>query len=109
VRLGGSIIVTTPHENKPVTDKHFQHFGREDLRAALEGPFADLQFVPFDDIYSLGLRLLTTMFGDRGGNFLVTNSRVRSWFYNLYERRYLFTDWEHCGRVAAVGRRVADD
>jgi 2-polyprenyl-3-methyl-5-hydroxy-6-metoxy-1,4-benzoquinol methylase len=108
VRLGGTIVVTAPHENKPVTDKYFQHFGRDDFRAALDGPFTDLQFIPFDDVYSLGLRLLTTLLGDRGNNFLITNSRARSWFYELYLKRYLYTDWECCGRVAAVGRRVTD-
>jgi 2-polyprenyl-3-methyl-5-hydroxy-6-metoxy-1,4-benzoquinol methylase len=109
VRPEGVIVATVPHENKAVTNKHFQHFDRRTLRAALEGPFEALRLVPFDDVYSLGLRAWARLLGGRGDNFLITNPRFRSWFYDVYESRYLYTDWEHCGRVAAVGRRAADD
>ncbi|MDR9382699.1 MAG: class I SAM-dependent methyltransferase, partial [Natronomonas sp.] len=43
----GRFILTVPHENKPVRDKHYQHFAAADLLPLLDPSFESVEFVPF--------------------------------------------------------------
>jgi SAM-dependent methyltransferase len=110
LKPGGHLLITVPHRNKPLIEKHYQHFSGEQLQALLAPHFEDLRLIPFD-VSPRGRPLLwlTEQFlGAKGKWFLFTNARVLYRFYRLYLRRYLYAKSERdCERIAVVARRRA--
>lgn len=100
----GRAVITVPHENKPVQDKHFQHFSGAELRDIVNPYFESIDLVPFDDINAIGLKLARKFIGGRGDNVVVTNDWVNQRFFTLYLNRYLYASEANCGRIAAVCR-----
>lgn len=98
----GSLILTVPHANKRVSDKHYQHFTSDDLRELLQPLFGEISFVPFD-VRSRVMARLQQIVGGRGQHFVITNEWVTNWFFTSYIDRYLYTEDERkCMRIAAV-------
>jgi SAM-dependent methyltransferase len=101
----GRLILTVPHENTPVTKKHYQHFNSTKLRTLLEPYFDDIAFIPFD-IPASGsplMWLIQHILGPKGKFFLLTNARLLYFFYAVYLKRYLYTMHESsCERIAVV-------
>lgn len=102
---GGRLILTVPHENKPVIKKHYQHFNSAKLKALLEPHFEDFRFIPFDIQASRSPRmwLIERVLGAKGKFFLLTNARLLYFFYASYLKRYLYAPNEACcERIAVV-------
>lgn len=98
----GSFILTVPHVNKGLNKKHFQHFSGKLLVKLLEPYFTDFKIIPFDSA-SLFLGYLQKLIGGLGENFIITNKKILSKFYNLYISKYLYApDEKKCGRIAMV-------
>ncbi len=98
----GRLVVTVPHTNKPVNDKHYRHFTSEDLSALLDPHFAHVEFVPFDR-RSKVLTALELGLGGRGNHFIINTPAITNALWRLYERRYLYApDERRCRRLAVV-------
>lgn len=98
----GWLILTVPHTNKGLNEKHYQHFNSKTLQKLLKPYFRDIVFIPFD-VISWRMAKLAQLIGGQGNHFILTNSCILSWFYRLYKGRYLYTDDEQkCMRIAAV-------
>jgi len=98
----GRLILTVPHVNSPVLEKHYQHFTSNHLHKLLVPHFRDIVFVPFDP-QSKVMAILYRLIGGGGSYFILTSPRLLARFYQLYINRYLYTDDEQkCGRIAAV-------
>lgn len=92
----GTLLVTVPHRNIPVSKKHFQHFSAESLEAHFSTHF-DREEVVFLDRRSRvvnGLRWLL-----ENPYFILKHWGIRNRLYRFYKRRFLVTDEEQCGRV----------
>jgi len=99
---GGTMVLTVPHENKSLNEKHYQHFSRDDLAELLEERFQSVQYIPFDEDSKL-LTVVHLLLGGSGKNVVVTNERLNEWFFRIYLRRYLYApDESYCNRIAAV-------
>lgn len=102
---GGRFVLTVPHENKPVQDKHYQHFSAADLESLLKPHFETVEFVPFDK-QSKVLTAFELALGGRGRHFVVNSPPIVDTLWKLYRRRYLYADSEsNCRRIAAVCHR----
>lgn len=100
---GGRLIITVPHENSRLLDKHYQHFTSQSLRNLLEAHFREITFIPFDGRSRFIMGILKHIIGGDGHHFVLTNRKVLSWFYRVYTNRYLYaSSEEECGRIAAV-------
>lgn len=102
---GGRLIVTVPHRNKPLIEKHHQHFTGDALRGLLEPHFRDIRIIPFDVRASRSplMWLIERLLGQKGRWFVFTQQRVLHRLYRLYLRRYLYANTEaDCERIAAV-------
>ncbi|WP_263834159.1 class I SAM-dependent methyltransferase [Salinibacter sp.] len=100
----GHIILTVPHVNKSVSDKHYQHFDTEKLRRVLDPYFQNLKFVPFDS-HSKALSLMQIFLGGKGNHFVVTNSFLNKKFIDIYFSNFLYgVNEDKCGRIAVVGQ-----
>jgi 2-polyprenyl-3-methyl-5-hydroxy-6-metoxy-1,4-benzoquinol methylase len=101
----GRLILTVPHENTPVTRKHYQHFNSAKLRALLEPYFDIMTFIPFDvpASRSLFMWLIQRVLGPKGKFFILTNARLLYLFYAAYLKRYLYAgDEDKCERIAVI-------
>lgn len=101
----GRLILTVPHDNTPVTRKHYQHFNSAKLRTLLEPHFDNFAFIPFDvpASRSLFMWLIQRILGPKGKFFLLTNARLLYLFYAAYLKHYLYArDENRCERIAVV-------
>ncbi|MEJ5211144.1 MAG: class I SAM-dependent methyltransferase [Burkholderiales bacterium] len=106
----GTLILTAPHVNVPVTKKHFQHFDSQKLRSLLEPSFEIQEFIPFDvrPACSRLMWLLDSLLGPKGNLVLLRNGRLLNGLYNLYLRKFLIAKSEsECERIAVVARKRA--
>jgi len=101
---GGHLILTVPHVNKSVSEKHYQHFDAGTLRRLLGPHFVELQFIPFDS-HSKLLTAMQLLLGGDGRHFVLTNSVINKAFLKVYFKNFLYeVTEEDCGRVAVVGQ-----
>lgn len=105
LRPGGRLVITVPHRNKRLNEKHFQHFDSTMIATLLDPHLEGIRFQPFDfpsRILDLWFRLL----GRTGQYYLVTWKPALAAFYRYYVNRCLFDgDESKCWRIACVGRK----
>lgn len=107
---GGRLVLTVPHRNKPIIEKHYQHFTGARLRELLTPYFADIRLVPFDVEARRAplMWVIEHVLGAKGRWFLFTQPRVLYLLYRLYLRRYLYApDEQRCERIAVVCQKRA--
>lgn len=105
---GGRLIVTVPHRNKPLIEKHYQHFTATQLEQLLAPHFPEWRVIPFDVQARRApmMWLIERLLGAKGRTFLLTNPRLLYVFYRLYVKRYLYAgDESRCERIAVVCRK----
>ena len=101
----GRLIITVPHLNKPVQNKHYQHFSSKVLKGYLMKHFRQISFIPFD-ANSKVMALFEQLIGGRGNNFIITKTQLTSWVFRLYINRFLYCKEERkCLRIAALCRK----
>lgn len=102
----GVFILTVPHINKGLkSNKHYQHFYGDQLVKILEPYFMDFRVIPFDPASRI-LTIMQKLIGGLGENFIITNKKILTGFYNLYISKYLYaSDEKRCGRIAVVCRK----
>lgn len=98
----GVLILTVPHINKPLQDKHYQHFSVESLTEALQCYFVVDRVIPFDWVSRFTRRAIYLL-GYSGNNYLITNKRIMNWAYKKVLRGCLEPQSEKkCGRLLAI-------
>lgn len=107
IKPGGLLVLTVPHRNKPLIEKHYQHFTGELLRTLLAPRFDVLKVLPFDPSPRTPLAWLTLrLLAGKGRWFLFTQQRILYRCYQRYRRRYLYAnDESRCERIAVVCTR----
>lgn len=97
LRLGGTLLVTVPHSNKPLEYKHFQHFTIETLTRDLSEQFDVVKVVPFERM-SILRGLINRALCNR--YFVLNHRRMLSLLYSLHSRLLFSCDSEeHCQRI----------
>ncbi len=95
--LGGTLLVTVPHINHPLEQKHFRHFTEASIREALTENFLVEDVMPFER-GGLLRKLLRLLLGNR--LFILNHARLRDWLYRYYTRRmFHVTDESSCRRL----------
>lgn len=93
---GGLIYLTVPHQNKPLSYKHFQHFSYDSLIKYFESDF-EIEKIEYIQKQDKLLAILTMIMINR---FWIVNSRLlNNLFYKFYKKRYFFADKNNCGRI----------
>lgn len=100
----GTLILTVPHKNKKLNEKHFQHFTSDTLSRSLESSFDVVSIIPFESLSRVNSRLLK-LFGYSGSNYLVTNKKLNTWLYKRILHGCLNQQPEDkCGRLLAIAK-----
>ncbi|MGB7323348.1 MAG: class I SAM-dependent methyltransferase [Rubripirellula sp.] len=92
----GHLFVTVPHENMPVSRKHFQHFSADSLRSYFEPHFV-LEETVFLDKRNWAVRWILKLLENQ--YFILAHWGIRNRVYRLYKRFFLISDEPHCGRI----------
>jgi SAM-dependent methyltransferase len=100
----GKLILTVPHINKSVQDKHYQHFNQEKLSRIFEDEFDILDFIYFDQQSPI-IHRLQKLLGGRGSHYVITNKTIKSIFWQVYTSHYLYTNESRCGRIAMIAKK----
>lgn len=104
VNPSGHLILTVPHRNKPVNEKHFQHFNSSSLSDALASSFEVIEIVPFDGRDKVG-SIFRRILGLQSENFRIVNKKINNWYYQRVLRNCLNEQPEgECGRLLAIAQ-----
>jgi len=104
VRDGGILIVTVPHVNYPLIDKHYQYFTSSSLREVIEPHFKVEKIVPFGRMAPM-VRAAALALGIGGGRIVIDNLRLNGWVYRQYLKGCIAGQQESaCTRLLAVAR-----
>jgi len=101
--LGGRLVLTTPHKNKPVQVKHYQHFDGAALRKLLEPHYEVERMVFFDKMTRIFNRLMSSFLGN--SLFILNNHFLLDILFNIYRKHFLICSEARCGRICLVGRK----
>jgi len=96
VEADGHLIVTVPHENVPVSRKHFQHFSADRLRRYFE-PHFFLEETVFLDRRGASVKWIKKLLENQ--YFILTHWGIRNRLYAAYKRNFLISDESSCGRI----------
>lgn len=99
------LILTVPHINQPVIEKHFQHFSESSLQATLGEHFELAEVLHFDR-HTRMLGWIQKIFFN--SLYQVTNRRFQSWLYRKYRRSYFAANASNGRRLAALCKLKAE-
>lgn len=93
---GGRIFLTVPHKNKPLQDKHFQHFDL-DLLTQYYGELFEIEEVVWFEKRTLATKIINKLLS----NSFVTlqHKGLKQLLYFLYMRFGFIADAQTCGRI----------
>ncbi|WP_444994547.1 methyltransferase [Aliikangiella sp. IMCC44359] len=103
----GLLLVTVPHQNKPLEYKHFQHFTVDKLNQYFT-PYFSVE----KTIYIEKRGLLNSLLNKLVVNslFALNNNKLLDSIYNLYKKHVFFCREEkHCARIAICYRKKASE
>jgi 2-polyprenyl-3-methyl-5-hydroxy-6-metoxy-1,4-benzoquinol methylase len=92
----GVIFLTVPHKNKPLSEKHFQHFSFKSLKEYYEKDF-EVVDVFFLEKKSKVVRILKKLLENR--LFILNNKFLLNLIYRVYKKHFLFAKENNCGRM----------
>lgn len=92
----GILILTVPHENKPVSVKHFQHFSSKSLLSYFTPHFEVLE-IAFLDKQSPWVRMIQRIMLNE--YFALRHWGIMNRLYAAYKKWFLVTNEENCGRI----------
>ena len=101
----GHLIITVPHKNEKLVEKHYQHFTQESLRSLLAGHFEECRFIPLDHL-SLFIRVLVKLMGGAGNYYIITCKGLNRFMYRYYLENCLHAAEEkNCRKIACLARK----
>ena len=92
----GSMYLTVPHHNKPVSYKHFQHFSYESIIKYFEKYF-EIEKVEYIQKHDKFLTLLNMFMFNR--IWIISSGFLNNILYKFYKKRYFFASDNNCGRI----------
>lgn len=92
----GLVYLTVPHKNKPLQNKHFQHFDLENLKKYFDNKFeiVDKKYIQKNDKL---LDLLNKFMINK--YWIINHDFLNNSLYKFYKSRYFFADESNCGRI----------
>jgi 2-polyprenyl-3-methyl-5-hydroxy-6-metoxy-1,4-benzoquinol methylase len=92
----GVLLLTVPHKNRKLQDKHFQHFDIERIKTYFNNYFI-VEEVVFFEKTTRGFSLLKKILSN---NLFILNSiYINNMIYRLYKKYYFYSDEGNCGRI----------
>lgn len=93
----GTLILTVPHKNKPLTSKHYQHFSSGGLKSHFEPLFEVEEEVFFEKLRHWRLFIIRRLLKNK--LFILNNRRLLNRIYRTYKQNCFHADESNCGRI----------
>ncbi|MCO4783750.1 MAG: class I SAM-dependent methyltransferase [Candidatus Cloacimonetes bacterium] len=96
LKPGGKLLMTVPHKNKPLQEKHFQHFNLEMLKSIFAHDFEVNDVVYFEKkcfMERMINKVLTNPI------FVLKHQGLLNIVYNYFKSKLFFASDKNCGRV----------
>ena len=93
---GGVLFLTVPHKNKPLQEKHFQHFTYDSLKEYFGKNFEIIETIYFEKntkpakIVKLFLQ---------NNLFILNNKMLLNRIYKIYKKHFFIANENNCGRI----------
>ena len=98
IKPNGYLLITVPHQNLPISKKHFQHFTQASLWDYFQSDF-ELEEVQFLEKRG-GSRLYWYYRLLKNKMFILNNQSILNWIYKGYKKHLLIADSEQdCERL----------
>ena len=104
LKKSGILIMTVPSKNKTVSEKHYQHFSKGDLKSLLENNRFQVKRIIF--LAKQG------RIAGRLVNYMIKlwrlfpNTRLSGILYNLYKKNLLIGNENNTGRILIIAQKV---
>jgi len=82
LKPGGELLLTVPHENKPLEYKHYQHFSIAGISKYLQREFRIVEVIPFERRH-FARRLMSALLSNR--LFTLNSGRLLNAIYGWYK------------------------
>ncbi len=92
----GHLLLTVPHKNKLLNEKHFQHFNLNLLKKYFEKDF-EIAEVMYLEKLSYSHRLYKKLI--HNNLYTLNNQKLLNLFYSIYKKLFLFTTEKKAGRI----------
>ena len=93
----GTLLLTVPHKNTPVSTKHYQHFDSESLRYALNPVFEITEFIFLEKKSPVFSRLMKTLLANR--LFILNQQYLLDVLFSIYRKHYLLCNEPESKRI----------
>lgn len=103
LETNGKLIITIPHKNKPLQEKHCQHFDSNKIQGALAGSFEIDRMIYFDKMSTVWNRLTSLLFGN--SLYILNNGFLLNCLYKFYQKFFFWCNEENCGRICVVAHK----
>lgn len=103
IRPGGTLLLTVPHANKPLEEKHYRHFTATSITECLDARFEIIAITPFER-HGLRKLLIDALLGNR--LFILNHRGLLNWTFRYYKRAlFRVPDERYCARLLVKARR----
>jgi SAM-dependent methyltransferase len=100
---GGLLLLTVPSLNRPLHDKHYQHFTIENLTELLEPYFIKTShsFINRNNFFVRSI--LQRFFANR--YFIINEKKILNTLYNFYIKHFLVANQNDCYRIFTIFKK----
>lgn len=92
----GLLLLTVPHQNKALQDKHYQHFTSDSLITYFEDYFNVQEVVFFEDLNGFEPRIKFLL---ENPYFILNHQGLKNYFYRLYKKYCFYSTEKNSGRI----------
>jgi 2-polyprenyl-3-methyl-5-hydroxy-6-metoxy-1,4-benzoquinol methylase len=92
----GILLITVPHKNLPLEEKHFQHFDYDTLEEYFKKYFTTEKIFFLDNpnkLQKLIKKILTNRF------FILNQTKTKNFLYKIYKKYCFFSTEKKCKRI----------
>lgn len=103
LETNGKLILTVPHKNKPLQEKHCQHFDRNKIQEVLADNFEIERMIYFDKMSRVWNKLINMSF--RNSLYILNNRFMLKALYGFYQKFLFWCNEENCGRFCVIAHK----
>lgn len=97
LKENGVLILTVPHANQSLSDKHYQHFTSQGLKSHFSKLFTVEEEIFFEKSKNWRVYLIKRLMKNK--LFILNNKKTLNWIYKVYKKRCFYSNEKMCRRI----------
>lgn len=103
VKIGGTLILTTPTTNIPTSEKHYQHFTLDMLKDYLSGYF-EITEVQYQNVRNLRSNFLQRLLANK--YYTLNYQPLKNLIFDFYCKNFFQGDLNNGSRICIIAKRT---